>query len=90
MCSATFGDEMWSTRGVGLRRVLAAIRVRSGATVKLVVESPKQFQKKRTMTESQLKQRQEASEKAQAKKDDLLEELDGDEKKLKRKFFGLF
>ena len=40
MCSATFGDDMWSTRGVGLTRVLAAIRVRSGATVKLVFESP--------------------------------------------------
>jgi hypothetical protein len=27
MCSATFGNEMWSCRGVGLTRVLAAIRV---------------------------------------------------------------
>lgn len=33
MCSATFGDQMWSTRGVGLTRVLAAIRVRAGPTV---------------------------------------------------------
>jgi C-terminal processing protease CtpA/Prc len=33
MCSATFGDQMWSTRGVGLSRVLAAIRVRAGPTV---------------------------------------------------------
>lgn len=27
MCSATFGNEMWTCRGVGLTRVLAAIRV---------------------------------------------------------------
>jgi len=30
MCSATFGSQMWSCRGVGLTRVLAAIRVRAG------------------------------------------------------------
>ena len=29
MCSATFGDDMWSCRGVGLNRVLASIKVRN-------------------------------------------------------------
>ncbi len=29
MCSATFGDDMWSCRGVGLGRVLSAIKVRN-------------------------------------------------------------
>lgn len=91
MCSATFGDEMWSTRGVGLARVMAAIRVRSGATVKLVLESPTGFQKKKTVTESQIKQRQAAAEAAQAKKDALLNELEQDEQRLNpKKFFGLF
>jgi hypothetical protein len=91
MCSATFGDEMWSTRGVGLTRVLAAIRVRSGATVKLVFESPNDFQKKKQVTESQIKAREEAQRTAQAKKDALLAELEQDEERLNpKKFFGLF
>ena len=35
MCSATFGNEMWSCRGVGLTRVLAAIRVSDIQCVKI-------------------------------------------------------
>lgn len=93
MCSATFGDEMWSTRGVGLQRVLAAIKVRSGPTVKLVFESPSQFQKKKQVTAKQLQQREQAAQAAQAKKDRLLQELERDEETLKggkKKLFGLF
>jgi hypothetical protein len=90
MCSATFGDEMWSTRGVGLSRVLAAIRVRSGP-VKLVFESPKGYQKKKALTAQQLKARDEAAAVAQKKKDELLKQLESDEKRLKKgKFLGLF
>ena len=91
MCSATFGDQMWSTRGVGLTRVLAAIRVRAGPTVKLVFESPNQYQKKRAMSSAQRKAADDARAAAQAKKDALLAELEQDEEKLKKgKFFGLF
>jgi hypothetical protein len=91
MCSATFGDELWSTRGVGLTRVLAAIRVRSGATVKLVFESPNEFEKKKQVTERQLKVKEEAQLAAQAKRDELLAELERDEQRLSpKKFFGLF
>lgn len=36
--SATFGDEVWSTRGVGLDRVLKSIKIRSGDYVTLVLE----------------------------------------------------
>ena len=91
MCSATFGDDMWSTRGVGLSRVLAAIRVRAGPTVKLVFESPSQYQKKASQTTAQRKAADEARAAAQAKKDALLSELERDEEKLKKgKFFGLF
>ena len=39
MASATFGNQMWSTRGVGLQRVMRAIEVRAGQTVSLVVQS---------------------------------------------------
>lgn len=91
MCSATFGDEMWSTRGVGLNRVLAAIRVRAGNTVKLVVESPDQYKKKAALTTQQRKAMEDAKLAAQAKKDELLKELERDEERLKsKKFFGLF
>lgn len=91
MCSATFGDQMWSTRGVGLTRVLAAIRVRAGPTVKLVFESPNQYKKKKATTSAQRKAADDARAAAQAKKDSLLAELEKDEAKLKKgKFFGLF
>lgn len=91
MCSATFGNDMWSTRGVGLSRVLAAIRVRSGL-VRLVFESPTGYKKKVQETKAQLAARAEAEAAAQAKKDALLQELEVDEVKLKgqRKFFGLW
>jgi hypothetical protein len=90
MCSATFGNEMWSTRGVGLTRVLAAIRVRSGSTVKLALESPGEGKRKAAMTAKQVQAANEARMAAQAKKDRLLAELERDEVKLKKKFFGLF
>jgi hypothetical protein len=91
MCSATFGDEMWSTRGVGLSRVLAAIRLRAGGTVKLVFESPGGYQKKAAATTKQKEAMEAARIAAQQKKDRLLVELEKDEKKLKKgKFLGLF
>ena len=86
MCSATFGDEMWSTRGVGLTRVLAAIRVRAGATVKLVFESQDQYKKKAAMTTKQKEAMEQARLAAQAKKDRLLDELEKDEVKLKKRY----
>ena len=91
MCSATFGDDMWSTRGVGLTRVLAAIRVRAGPTVKLVFESPADTKKKAAVTTKQKQAMEDARKAAQEKKDRLLSELEQDEKKLKKgKFLGLF
>jgi hypothetical protein len=76
---------------VGLTRVLAAIRVRSGPTVKLVFESPNQFKKKRELTSQQIKQRDEAEMVVQARKDRLLVELQETETKIKKgKFLGLF
>ena len=83
---------MWSTRGVGLNRVLAAIRVRSGATVKLVLETPGGYEKKKALTEKQMQARAEAKIAAQKKKDELLKELEDTEQKLNsgKKFFGLF
>jgi hypothetical protein len=91
MCSATFGDQMWSTRGVGLTRVLAAIRVRSGPTVKLVFENVTEGRKKVASTIKQAKAMDDARIASQAKKDQLLTQLEKDELKLKKgKFLGLF
>jgi len=42
MCSATFGDSMWSCRGAGRDRVVKAIAVRAG-DVSLVLEEPAKF-----------------------------------------------
>ncbi|KAK1736117.1 hypothetical protein QTG54_013253 [Skeletonema marinoi] len=91
MCSATFGDQMWSCRGVGLTRVLAAIRVRAGPTVSLVFENRQQKKVKGAEVARQAQAAQEARERAQAKRDQLLTELEQDEIKLKKgKFLGLF
>jgi len=91
MCSATFGNEMWSCRGVGLTRVLAAIRVRAGPTVSLVFESPTQRKVKGVEVAKQAQAARDAKVRAQAKRDELLKELESDETRLKKgKFLGLF
>lgn len=51
--SATFGEEVWSTRGVGLDRVMKSIRIRSGDFVTLVLESPDQLFERKTMAARQ-------------------------------------
>ncbi|GMH70005.1 hypothetical protein TrST_g14148 [Triparma strigata] len=90
MCSATFGDQLWSTRGCGLPRVLSAIKVRAGPTVTLVLESAEGSAKKGQNNMRAMQAREEARLKAKAKKDKLLEELEEDEKKLKKGLFGLW
>jgi C-terminal processing protease CtpA/Prc len=91
MCSATFGDQMWTCRGAGLTRVLAAIRIRAGPTVKLVFESTGETTQKRGNVNKAKKAAADARLRAQEKKDQLLTELAADEKKLKKgKFLGLF
>eukprot|EP00177_Eucheuma_denticulatum_P007117 GFKZ01012942.1.p2 GENE.GFKZ01012942.1~~GFKZ01012942.1.p2 ORF type:complete len:257 (-),score=43.87 GFKZ01012942.1:2054-2824(-) len=62
--SATFGEEVWSTRGVGLDRVMKSIRIRSGDFVTLVLESPDQLSEYKSMAAEQaLYKRSEAREK---------------------------
>ena len=91
MCSSTFGDEMWSVRGAGLSRVLSAIRLRAGPTVKLVFENSKEGSAKAQRSAKAAQAEEAARAKAQAKKDALLEELQKDEQRLKKgKFLGLF
>lgn len=62
--SATFGEEVWSTRGVGLPRVLKGIQVRFGDEVTLVFESPIEVENRKQYSEEfAAKKRQEAREK---------------------------
>ena len=62
--SATFGDEVWSTRGVGLEMVLKSIKIRSGDFVTIVLESPNQNENQKNLAaENALQRRKDAREK---------------------------
>lgn len=62
--SATFGNEVWSTRGVGLDRVMKSIRIRAGDLVTLVVESPDKLAERKSYAAQQaLNRRSEARDK---------------------------
>ncbi|AFP65412.1 hypothetical protein CMESO_239 (nucleomorph) [Chroomonas mesostigmatica CCMP1168] len=62
--SATFGDEVWSTRGVGLDRVLKSIKIRSGDFVTLILESQEENDgQKEQAEENANKRRADAREK---------------------------
>eukprot|EP00520_Triparma_pacifica_P016280 CAMPEP_0118657782 /NCGR_PEP_ID=MMETSP0785-20121206/14209_1 /TAXON_ID=91992 /ORGANISM="Bolidomonas pacifica, Strain CCMP 1866" /LENGTH=175 /DNA_ID=CAMNT_0006550737 /DNA_START=95 /DNA_END=619 /DNA_ORIENTATION=- len=90
MCSATFGDQLWSCRGCGLPRVLSAIKVRAGPTITLVLERPEESVKRASFSKKAKEAQEQARMKAQQKKDALLKELNEDEKRLKKGFFGLW
>merc|ERR1711865_999126 len=47
MVSATFGNEMWSARGIGKVRLEKSIAVRQGGTIQFVVEQADDNSKKR-------------------------------------------
>lgn len=55
--SATFGEEVWSTRGVGLDRVMKSIRIRAGDFVTLVLESPDQLSERKSFAAKQAEYR---------------------------------
>lgn len=55
--SATFGDDVWSTRGVGLDRVMKSIRVRAGDFVTLVLESPSELAGRKSASAAQAAQK---------------------------------
>ena len=62
--SATFGDEVWSTRGVGLEMVLKSIKIRSGDFVTIVLESASENEDQKSLaSENALQRRKDAREK---------------------------
>ena len=84
MVSATFGDEMWSARGVGKYRLEKSIAVRQGMTISFVVEN--------TQNEMSNKEMQERARKEAAKVNRLQKMLqeETDQQKKKGLFDGLF
>merc|ERR1711871_1701634 len=85
MVSATFGDDMWSCRGVGLSRVLAAIKVRNTKPVKIALEASSEAEekKRRAIAFAEL------SEKEKAKKQEMMAE-DKELLKKRKGFLGLW
>jgi len=78
MVSATFGDEMWSAKGIGKYRLEKSIAVRQGMTISFVVEGSDKDDKKR-MKELAEKQSKEQARVARLQK--MLTDEVKDEKK---------
>jgi len=75
--SATFGDEMWSTRGCGKYRLEKSIAVRQGQNISLVLENPKNL-KERALSEKEAKKQRDRMTRMQRQ---LQDEVDEDKKK---------
>lgn len=93
MVSATFGDDMWSARGVGLDRVVKSIQVRNTKPVKLALEARSEQEEKRRQAIA-FRELTEAEKAAKQKRDDeLLAAMQEDDKDLRKKrkgFLGLW
>jgi len=90
MASATFGDDMWSCRGVGLSRVMTTIRMRNTKPVKLVLEAPSEAEEKKRRAIAFAEASEEEKKIAQEKADQLLAEMAAEDKELVKKRKGLF
>ena len=85
MVSATFGDEMWSARGIGKYRLEKSIAVRQGMTIAFVFES-KDAKSKKSQAEAAKRQQVEKDRMTRLQKQ-LTEEVEATKKK---GLFGLF
>jgi len=88
MVSATFGDEMWSARGVGKMRLEKSIAVRQGMTVSFVVESPNDNTKRDA--EQLRKKKEKEAERLSRLQKQLTAETEMEKKKGGGLFGGLF
>ena len=87
MVSATFGDELWSARGIGKQRLEKSIAVRQGMNIKLVLEGSSSDDKKRKEMAAKAANAEKAKiTRLQAKLEGEVQASKGQEKK----FFGLF
>mmetsp|Transcript_15369 Transcript_15369/g.20641 ORF Transcript_15369/g.20641 Transcript_15369/m.20641 type:complete len:203 (-) Transcript_15369:136-744(-) len=90
MVSATFGNDMWSTKGAGLSRVMKAIKVRVGTSVKLVAMDKKNAAKIAKLNVMSAAKRRELEEAEQERKDRLLAEIKEETDEARKKLFGIF
>lgn len=95
MVSATFGDDLWSCRGVGLGRVMTTIKSRNTKPVTIVLEAATEAEekKRRAIAFKELSDAEKAVKKQ--KDDDLLADMLQEDRELLKKglkkgFFGLF
>lgn len=79
MVSATFGDEMWSARGIGKMRLEKSIAVRQGMTISFVTESTDK-NKQKNMKAMQEKADKEAARMTRLQKQ-LTAEVEAEKKK---------
>lgn len=93
MVSATFGDDLWSCRGVGLTRVLSCIKVRNTKPVTLVLEAATEAEEKKRRAIAFKEQTEEEKRMAKEEADRLLSLMQDDDKQLLKKrkgFLGLW
>jgi C-terminal processing protease CtpA/Prc len=90
MVSATFGDDLWSCRGVGLTRVLSCIKVRNNKPVTLVFEAANEAEEKKRRAIAYKEATVEEKAAAQKKADGLMVDMLNDDKSLLKKRKGLF
>ena len=79
MVSATFGDEMWSARGIGKMRLEKSIAVRQGMTISFVTESTDKN------TQKNMKAMQEKADKEAARMTRLQKQLTAEVEAEKKK-----
>eukprot|EP00931_Biecheleriopsis_adriatica_P010484 TRINITY_DN111557_c1_g1_i1.p1 TRINITY_DN111557_c1_g1~~TRINITY_DN111557_c1_g1_i1.p1 ORF type:complete len:226 (-),score=81.30 TRINITY_DN111557_c1_g1_i1:85-762(-) len=83
--SATFGDEMWNTRNVGLTQFSTVINSRFGSTMKLALQKEDQNVISAFMEAFTSKKEAETEEQAAAKQASLEAEFERTEKDLEKK-----
>merc|ERR1719326_287955 len=82
MVSATFGNEMWSARGIGKYRLEKSIAVRQGMNISLVLENPGDLNA-RKQTQAEAKRQRDLMTRMQ-------KELQGEVDQEKKKGWSLF
>ena len=90
MCSATFGNQMWSTRGAGLDRVMRAIEVRAGPCSLVLQSKAEQRNFLADMFGQQKKVQQQRIADAQTKREILEAEVKAERKEAAKGWFGIF
>ena len=90
MCSATFGNQMWSTRGAGLDRVMRAIEVRAGPCSLVLQSKAEQRNFLADMFGQQKKVQQQRIEDAATKRETLEAEVKAERDEAAKGWFGIF